>query len=201
MFYGFKLILRFFFRFFQQKGLTTKNSFAKVNNYFTENKIAVNLAVDLGCGDKPKKIIDSLVLAGLDMNPIESLVKECFLGFDPIPYNDNSVNLFTAFDFLEHIPRHSNIDGRFHNPFIFLMNEIYRTLEAGGLFYSKTPAFPGSVAFRDPTHVNIITSETFYLYFCEPNLYAKRYGFKGRFKIIQQGWDGEHFIAILQKVV
>ena len=64
------------------------------------------------------------------------------------------------------------------------MNEIYRVLKPGGLFYASTPAFPSPEAFQDPTHVNIITDGT-HEYFCGGNPDARIYGFTGQFVAIE----------------
>lgn len=81
------------------------------------------------------------------------------------------------------------------------MSEVYRVLKGGGLLLSFTPAFPYAAAWRDPTHVNIITDETFSAYLCGPELLAKMYGFKGEFEFLQQSWhdDQLHLITILKK--
>jgi hypothetical protein len=78
------------------------------------------------------------------------------------------------------------------------MNEIWRVLKPRGRFLSQTPAFPQVAAFTDPTHVNIITEQTFPVYFCEP-FWARPYGFRGSFKIIAQQWSGHHLISVLEK--
>ena len=107
----------------------------------------------------------------------------------------------SAFDFIEHIPRVLYAPGlRFS--FVELMNEIYRCLKKGGRFVSFTPCYPSPVAFQDPTHVNIITEATFPNYFCEPALWAKMYGFKGKFKLEKQNWNKEntHLITLLSKM-
>jgi hypothetical protein len=57
------------------------------------------------------------------------------------------------------------------------------------------------VAFRDPTHVNIITDETFPLYFDDSNRWASIYGFSGAFRISTLNCDGPQIKAILQKIV
>ena len=83
------------------------------------------------------------------------------------------------------------------------MNEIHRVLKAGddsGKFLSFTPAFPQSAAWRDPTHVNIITEETFPLYFDDKNRWATQYGFKGAFQILQQEWRGPHLVTVMKKI-
>jgi SAM-dependent methyltransferase len=80
------------------------------------------------------------------------------------------------------------------------MNEIYRVLKTGGIFLSVTPAYPHGAAFQDPTHVNIITEETFIKYFDDTYTWAKIYGFNGRFKVLQQEWSGANLVTQLQKV-
>jgi hypothetical protein len=82
------------------------------------------------------------------------------------------------------------------------MNEIWRVLKPGGCFGHHTPAFPHSAAWRDPTHVNIITEETFPLYFDDKHRLAAMYGFIGAFLIEQQRWvpNGVHLQGILRKV-
>jgi hypothetical protein len=80
------------------------------------------------------------------------------------------------------------------------MSEIYRVLNVGGKFLSSTPAFPHGAAFQDPTHVNIITPDTFYEYFDDQKTWAKMYGFRGAFHITNMRYHGPHLIAELQKV-
>jgi SAM-dependent methyltransferase len=106
--------------------------------------------------------------------------KKCDLALESIPFDDNTFDVLTAIDVLEHIPRIAYSPHQRY-PFIELMNEIWRVLKFGGLFFSVTPNYPHAEAFSDPTHVNFVTKETFTGYFVEPN----RYGFKGSFEIKQ----------------
>lgn len=87
-------------------------------------------------------------------------------------------------------------------PFVELMNEVFRVLKDEGIFYSHTPAFPFPEAFVDPTHVNIITEDTFPRYFCsagESLPGAGRYGFVGNFQLVSQQWFGFRLLSALRK--
>jgi SAM-dependent methyltransferase len=81
------------------------------------------------------------------------------------------------------------------------MSEIFRVLKPGGRFLSVTPAYPAGAAFRDPTHVNIITVETFPMYFDLEKCWAKIYGFQGGFEIEKQYWltNKIHLASFLRK--
>jgi SAM-dependent methyltransferase len=61
------------------------------------------------------------------------------------PFPDDSVGIFRAADFLEHIPREK---------VIFVMNEIWRCLAPGGWLISRTPSTGGYGAYCDPTHAS-----------------------------------------------
>jgi SAM-dependent methyltransferase len=95
----------------------------------------------------------------------------------------------SAFDFIEHMPRVLN--GPMPNttcfPFVRLMDEVWRVLAPGGLFYALTPCYPSREAFQDPTHVNIITEGT-HSYFCGEQPLARMYGFNGRFGARRAQW-------------
>lgn len=156
------------------------------------------VSLDLGCGDQPKNPFLAQEIYGVDLKSASPHIKTCDLVVEPVPFDDQSFDYVTAFDLIEHIPRVIYApDRRF--PFIELMNEIYRVLRPGGVFLSHTPAYPFSNAFKDPTHVNIITEETFPEYFCYPYPYAKNYGYTGSFTMITQNWKKGHLVSILMK--
>lgn len=79
------------------------------------------------------------------------------------------------------------------------MNEVHRALKPGGIFLSRTPFYPISSAFTDPTHVNVITANTFPMYFDDKHTWAKMYGFKGRFTLNFQAVENTHLVTILEK--
>lgn len=157
--------------------------------------------LDLGCGDSPRNPFNASIARGLDINASgDGAVICCDLGLGCIPLSTNQFDFITAFDFIEHIQRVAILDGKTRFPFVELMDEIHRILKPGGLFLSRTPAYPHKEAFQDPTHVNIITEDTIPKYFCG-DTWAKAYGFKGSFKLIAQEWCQPSLLTLLQKPV
>ncbi len=151
--------------------------------------------LDLGCGAKPRNPYQRDELFGIDLSGDEGAgpVRRANLAMQPIPFDSNSFDSVSAYDFFEHMPRVlPTADGhstRF--PFIELMNEIWRVLKPGGLLYASTPVYPHKAAFQDPTHVNIISVDT-HLYFVQPQKMATMYGFTGEFiaRRVQLGRPG-----------
>lgn len=72
-----------------------------------------------------------------------------------MPFEDNSVGIFRAADFLEHIPREYVV------PF---MNEMWRRPAPGGWLISRTPSTGGKGAFCDPTHASFWNDLNFRYY-------------------------------------
>lgn len=160
-------------------------------------------SLDLGCGPHPRNPFNCKVLKGIDIAPHDNPgVMQLDLFTSRIPFPDATFDSVTAFDFIEHVPRQSCIDGKTQFPFVNLMSDIFRVLKPGGIFFSKTPAYPFPEAFIDPTHVNIITEKTWSAYFCQDGTHplAKMYGFNGEFTLLRQAWwGGAWIIAALQK--
>ena len=156
-------------------------------------------SLDLGCGLQPKNPFNAQEVYGIDVrDDAEAHIVKADLVIEPIPFPDDSFDYVTAHDFLEHVPRLIYLPQR-RNAFVEVMNEIHRVLKPGGVFMSFTPAFPHGPAFRDPTHVNIITEETFPLYFDDKVRWAWMYGFRGSFQILSQEWRGVHLMSLLRK--
>lgn len=154
--------------------------------------------LDIGCGTVPRNPFQANTQWGIDIREdLDNNVKSVDLNINPIPFSDETFDYITAFDFIEHVPRVIYVpDCRF--PFIQLMNEVWRTLKVGGIFFSHTPAYPFRTAFSDPTHVNYITEETFQ-YFNNESKLASMYGFNGAFKVLEQYRTDSHLISVLQK--
>jgi SAM-dependent methyltransferase len=161
----------------------------------------VELSLDLGSGPMPKNPFNAVDVFGVDIRSydINSKVKKCSIGSQDLPFEDNQFDVVTAFDVLEHIPRASISGAKTIFPFVEAMNQVWRVLKPGGLFYSQTPCYPMKEAFQDPTHVNIMTEDTLRLYFGE-RAWARIYGFKGSFRLVSEGWTGSHYCCVLQKI-
>jgi SAM-dependent methyltransferase len=153
--------------------------------------------LDLGCGKRPRNPYGRGRLSGVDIRPLESSddfeYRTANLTLEAIPYESDRFGSVSAFDFIEHVPRvlASGDDRGTVFPFIRLMDEIWRVLAPGGLFYAVTPAYPHAEAFQDPTHVNIITDRT-HDYFCGDKPLARMYGFGGRFEVRRLEWVAVH---------
>ncbi len=148
--------------------------------------------LDLGCGMYPRNPYGRDDLSGIDLHaglPGASSFRyvRANITLEPIPFEDNTFDSLSAFDFIEHVPRQLAVDGELILPFVRLMNEIWRVLRPGGLFYAVTPAYPSAAAFQDPTHVNIITVKT-HEYFCGEKAYGRNYGFHGDFEALRVKW-------------
>jgi hypothetical protein len=72
-----------------------------------------------------------------------------------LPFEDSSVGVFRAADFLEHIPIGKVVP---------LMNELWRCLAPGGWLISRTPSTGGKGAFCDPTHASFWNDLSFRYY-------------------------------------
>ena len=115
-----------------------------------------------------------------------------------LPFENEMFDYVTAYDVLEHIQRVVLVNGETNFPFISLINEIFRVLKPGGMFFCVQPCYPAKQAFQDPTHVNIMTEDTLYLYFCEP-AWGRIYGYNGSFELIKDGWLGDKYFSFMKK--
>ena len=171
------------------------------------NYVKPRQSLDIGCGPKPNNIFNSEVARGVDIISTKDFrVVKANLITEPIPFADHTFDAVTAFDFIEHVPRVISKEGETCFPFIDLMNEIYRVLVAGGVLLLKTPTVPSLMAYKDPTHVNLLTSTTVRDYFCtktDQNTLpgAFMYGYTGKFRHLKTRWLlGLWSVTMLQKL-
>ena len=156
--------------------------------------------LDLGSGPNPNNPFNATEIYGIDIREdLGDNILSADLAIEPIPFGDNHFDYVTAFQFIEHISRLIYAPNR-RNSFVELMNEIFRTLKPGGIFLSVTPAYPHAPAFQDPTHVNIITENTFLNYFDDSTRWASMYGFTGAFSILSQEWAGFSLATQMRKI-
>ena len=132
----------------------------------------VTKTLDMGCGETPRNPFNANEMYGVDIvDGLGPNIRKADLAIEPIPFDDDSFDFVTAYDFIEHIPRVVYAPHR-RNSFVEFMNEVWRVLKTGGYFLSSTPVYPHPYAFMDPTHVNVITEMTFRAYFDNVNRWA-----------------------------
>jgi glycosyltransferase involved in cell wall biosynthesis len=156
--------------------------------------------LDLGCGDKPRNPFLADQLFGVDVRSnLAGNIRSADLTVEPIPFDDDSFDYLTAFDFIEHIPRLVYTPER-RNAFVELMNEVHRVLRPGGLLMARIPANPRAPTGGDPTDANVVTEESFSLDFDDRIRRAAIHGFKGAFRLLRKERQGPHLVALMQKV-
>lgn len=170
-----------------------------LSKIFERYKQVSATSLDIGSGPYPKNPFSATYIYGVDIRSNEERnVVYGDLLHAPLPFGDETFDYVTAHDLLEHIPRVISRDGCSQYPFINLLNEIFRVLKPGGIFFSIQPVFPSKEAFQDPTHVNIMSEDTMALYFCE-SAWARIYGYVGSFDMLNEGWLGGKYFAFMRK--
>lgn len=158
-----------------------------------------SVSLDIGSGPVPKNPFQSTILYGADFRSNqENNVVYSDLSLGKLPFDNKKFDFVTAFDVLEHIQRVTLIEGKTIFPFISLMNEIFRILKPGGIFFSIQPVYPSKSVFQDPTHVNIMSEDTLDFYFCSKS-WARIYGYEGSFEMIKDGWIGDKYFCFMKK--
>lgn len=181
----------------KKKFYQNPDSLKRILDSYKDNETAITL--DLGSGPEPRNPFNAGTVYGTDLRANEKN-NVIFADFSTmlLPFHNEMFDYITSYDVLEHVPRLVFENGKTIFPFIQLLNEIFRILKPGGIFFSIQPCYPTKQAFQDPTHVNIMTEDTMYLYFCEP-AWARIYGYEGSFKLIRDGWLGDKYFSFMQK--
>jgi predicted SAM-dependent methyltransferase len=126
------------------------------------------MKLNIGCGKLHKK-----EYVNIDMQAPADVI--CNIGSDRLPYEDNSVELVEADNLMEHFD---------NDEFLFAMNEVFRVVHKGGVFWWKVPDAENwpDAAFGDPTHKRFFFPRSF-LYMNRDTQqwknYGRHYGFQG----------------------
>jgi len=108
------------------------------------------LKLDLGCGKVKREGFIGIDISDYGQEIICDITKG-------IPFSDNSIEEIEANSILEHLSSDN---------LLFVMRECHRVLKKNGKFNIVVPFAGSDGSFRDPTHQNFWTENTFD-YFCE----------------------------------
>lgn len=162
--------------------------------------------VDLGSGFKPR--------GDRNFDIVEyPRVEKCHLGFEAIPVETETVDLVTAWDLLEHIPKayHWKDDNGWNTiyPLLFLIEEVWRILKVKGIFQINSPVVGQYPMFAPYNHVTQLEPHTFNIFDVERQhiMEVKKRreldGIKAVFEVLVQQVEIENvrFLWKLQKVL
>ena len=187
-----------------QRQVGNKYFYRMVEKWADDNEL---IKLDLGGAHNPKEGYQSLdIMDGVDI--------QCDVT-KGIPLPDNSVGCIRAYDFFEHIPNQgyelyypeiiiNNVEHvqmqpelKNMNPWIDLLNEMYRVLAPGGWILSATPIGNTNSYMEDPTHVNPLCEESFKRLNNKDKL-AYNPDLKARFQDTRVWTHGDYVFADLQ---
>ncbi len=142
-----------------------------------------NKKLNLGCGSKHKK-----GYVNIDFRAPADIVADVTKG---LPFADGEADLVEADNLLEHFD---------NDEFMFVMNEVWRVLKPGGIFWFKVPDALHWMdgAFGDPTHKRFFVPRSF-KYLTETTVYddyGSAYGFKP-WKMVKLDTDARFFTCEL----
>lgn len=140
-------------------------------------------------------------------------VEICHLGFEEIPIESDTVDIVTAWDLLEHIPKVYNWkdENGWHTiyPYLFLIEEVYRILKVGGIWQINSPIVGQYPMFAPYNHITQLEPHSFNIFdlrqqhIMEVKKRRELDGIKAVFKILIQEVEIENvrFLWKLQKVL
>lgn len=133
------------------------------------------MKISLGCGERKMDGYVGLDVVDFGWNKVWDARK------DPIPAEDNTVDLIEAFNFIEHVSRE-------YWPHLF--NECHRVIGPNGYMHITVPdaARDFGLAIQDPTHLAFVTMGTFTSYIAGGRPRNATYAFK-KWEIISAGDD------------
>jgi len=142
--------------------------------------------LNLGCGQSHKNDF-------INVDVVEPADIICRVGSEELPFQEQSVDYVEADNLLEHL---------YNEQFLFAMNDIYRVLKEGGLFWFRVPNFERWVegAAADPTHKMFFVRQSidYFTNHTAWEKYGKSYGFK-KWKLVNLSVD--KFLSVMLKKV
>lgn len=130
-------------------------------------------------------------------------IKVADLALEPIPYNDDSFEIVTAHQVLEHIPKVIYNNGEKRNCLIELFNEVYRVLKDNGQFRFDVPVAGTPQYWGDPTHVSEWLEDSVNYYSGDYFGYHDDYGHKSKFKkaVVQRSVGLEWRLEVILQAI
>ncbi|HIN38895.1 MAG TPA: methyltransferase domain-containing protein [Flavobacteriales bacterium] len=91
---------------FRPKVGSFKIDLQSIHNKFVISTTESTSALDLGCCPSPQNRFDAESVIGVDLveNKKNNVIR-CALGYEKLPFEDNSFDYLSAYDLIEHIPR------------------------------------------------------------------------------------------------
>ena len=113
----------------------------------------------LGCGRKGKAAIEGIDIVTLDADSRVEPDLVCYLGRNPIPLPDDSMDGAVAVHVLEHIGKQGETAEWFH-----FWEELYRVLKPEGKLELLSPMWNAVWSWADPSHTRVLSPEAFYFF-------------------------------------
>ncbi|VVB90292.1 Methyltransferase domain protein [uncultured archaeon] len=124
------------------------------------------ICVDLGCGSRKQK-----GYIGVDTAKLEGVDIVYDVNENGLPFEDNTIDLVYSNFLFEHIIN-----------FIPFMQELYRICRNGAIIKASFPQWSSVTQWKDPTHKQVITIETF-RYFTDDKWYGSDYNINTNFQL------------------